>query len=103
MDSSFPVSEDRTVALTAEVIGLFEWNQVSICKPQLVPVISIMAVETPSLCLSMFQFYIFMEFEFSSLFVDFHVTMTVRTGEYALGERGRGDRENVPSKGYGNG
>jgi hypothetical protein len=48
MDTSLPVSEDITMTLAAENIALRKIDEITICESQLIPVTTVVAIQTPS-------------------------------------------------------
>ncbi len=48
VQARLPLAQDRAVALAAEDIGFFKAYQLAIREPKFVPVIGIVAVETPA-------------------------------------------------------
>ena len=96
VDPRFPVPEYGAMALAAEVVGFFKGDEVTICQPQFVPVIRVVAVKAPSLFAGMVEhlgnFHMFI-FQLPSFGVDFHVSMAVGAGEYPFRERWWRDKE----------
>ena len=57
MYTGFPVPENSTMALAAEIVGFLKGDNVAICPPQYIPVISIMAVKAPALIAGMVEYF----------------------------------------------
>jgi len=47
MQSSLPLAQDRTMTLTAEIIGFIKTYQFAVGKAELISIIRIVAVEAP--------------------------------------------------------
>jgi len=78
------------MTLAAEPVGFVKIYRFSAGKVEPIPVLSIVAVKTPAALFTVIEHDIIMEFfELSSLEVDFHLPVTVRTGEYPLCKRRR--------------
>ena len=55
VDAGFPVTEDRSVALAAEIVGFLKGDKVAVGQPQYIPVVRIMAVKAPALLAGMVE------------------------------------------------
>jgi len=94
MNARLPVSIDIAVALAAEPVTRRERDERSIVKSQFIPVICIMAIETPSQVLRMVKLDLRMLFfELSPLSIYFHGGVALTTGKYPLRHGGRSNRE----------
>jgi hypothetical protein len=94
MNAGLPVSIDIAVALAAEPVTRRERDKRSIVKPQFIPVICIMAIETPSQVLRMVKLDLRMLFfELPPFSIYFQGGMAATAGIDSLRQRGRGNRE----------
>ena len=53
MDAGLPVPEYGAVTLAAEIVRFLERDELTVCQPQLVTVIQVMAVQAPALLFGM--------------------------------------------------
>ncbi len=91
VNAGSPVSVKVAVALTAEFVTLGEIEELSIVKPQFIPIFCIVAIETPPHGFGMVYLdggMLVLQLPF--LPVHIHRTMAVAAGEHAFGEGGGG-------------
>jgi hypothetical protein len=90
MNACLPVFILGAMAFAAEAITFCEVDQISVIKPQLVPILRIMAVEAPSHRFGMMKLDIrvlFFQDPFLSIY--FHGRMAVAAGEHSFSHRRR--------------
>jgi hypothetical protein len=90
MESHFPITKHRPVALGTKIIRLLEAHHFAVCEPQGVPVVRVVAVKAPS-ARHMLQHDLLVHlFKFPLFPVHRHPLMALGAGEYAGSEwRGR--------------
>ncbi len=88
--TGLPIFIDIPVAFATETIAFSEVNQISIIEPQLVPILGVMAIKTPSHCFSMMKFDVgVFVFQDSFLSVHLHGSVAIAAGEHPFGHRWR--------------
>ena len=94
MDACLPVSVDVPVTFTAEPVTLREIDEFPIVKPEFIPILSIVAVQTPSHGLGVMELDrgVFV-FEVPLFPIDFHGGVTVAAREHPFRNRRRRNRE----------
>jgi hypothetical protein len=94
MNAGLPVSIDIAMALAAEPVTHRERDELSIVKSQFIPVVCIMAIETPSQVLRMVKLDLCMLFfELPPFSIYFQGGVAAATGKDSLCYGGRGNRE----------
>ncbi len=88
--TSLPIFIDISVTFATETVAFSKVNQISVIEPQLVPILGIVAIETPS------HGFCVMELDVGVLFlqdpllsIHFHGRMAVAAREHSLGHRWR--------------
>jgi len=85
-----PIFIDISVAFATEAIAFREVDQISIIKPQLIPILRIVAIETPSHRFGMMKLDVgVFIFQDSLLSIHFHGSMAVAAGEHSFSHRRR--------------
>jgi hypothetical protein len=78
------------MAFAAKAIAFREVDQMSIIEPQLIPILRIMAIQTPSHGFGMMELDIrVFFFQFSLLSIRLHGGMAIAAGKHSFGHRGR--------------
>jgi hypothetical protein len=91
MNADLPVLIYRTVALPAEPIAFGKVDQIPVIEPELISILHIMAIKTPSHGFGVMELDIGMLFfQLSFLSIHLHRGMTVAAGVHSLGHRRRG-------------
>jgi hypothetical protein len=94
MDACLPVSVDIPVTLAAEPVTLGEIDELTVVKPEFIPVFCLMAIDAPSKVFTMMKDDIRMlVFEFPFFPIDLHRGMTVAAGEHSFRKRRRRNRK----------
>ncbi len=92
VNTGLPVLILRSMAFAAESIAFSEVDQIAVKEPQLVPILRIMAVETPSHRFGVMELDIGMFFlQLPLLSIDLHGGMAVAARVQSLGHRRRGE------------
>jgi hypothetical protein len=90
MKASLPIFIDISMAFATEAIAFCEVDQISVIKPQFVPILRIMAVEAPSHRFGMMKLDIrVLFFQDPLLSIYFHGRMAVAAGEHSFSHRRR--------------
>ena len=102
MDACLPIPVDVSVTFAAEPVALRKIDEFTVIEPQFVPVLSVVAVQTPSHGLGVMELDggVFV-LEVSLLAVCFHGGMAIAAGKHSFRYRGRGDRELFSGHGRG--
>ncbi len=96
MNTLAPISENRTVALPAQAVTLVETDQRPVGKTKSVPIVNIVAIETPSFFWSMIEHYIVVHIlEHTAFDLRLHIRMTIRTRKNVFGKRWRRHLERI--------
>ena len=94
MNACFPIAIEVAMALAAEPVTLREVDEFAIEKAEFVPVLCVVAVETPSHGFRMMELDVRMFFlEFPLLSIDLHGGMTIAARKHAFSNRRRRDRK----------
>ncbi len=101
--TGLPIFIDITVAFATEAIAFSKVDQVSIIEPQLIPILRVVAIETPSHRLSVMKLDIgVFFFQYPLLSIHFHTSMAVAARKQSFGHRRRhvflNDRQGRGSK-----
>jgi len=97
VDADFPVAQFVAMALTAEPIGFGEGDLLAGHQAQLVPVVEVVTVQTPTLPLGVLEDDVVVHFDqVAPLWVWLHVCMAVGAGKDPLGKWWWGYREDGP-------
>ncbi len=92
VQAGFPLAKYGAVALAAQVVRFIKTDQFAVRKPQFVPVIRIVAVETPAAG-HVLQRDVLMELQLSRVLVYGHALMALRARKDTGTERRRWNEE----------
>jgi hypothetical protein len=94
MDSCLPIPVDVSVTFAAEPVTLCKMDEFPVIKPEFIPILSVVAVQTPSHGLGVMELdcCVFV-FKVPLFPIDFHGGVTVTARKHSLRKGRRGNRE----------